>query len=107
MKPHDETMAVDHRSDGHRIVSKAGMGHPLDERSFAYVYTPSRDDAAGILTWEQADATALATATLLAAAPEMARALLHVLECKNVSGQCQSCQRTARAALTRAGVPLP
>lgn len=91
MKPHEETLVIENGAGHHRGDRWLYAG---PEREVGFV---SEDAPGGAQQW----------AVFLAAAPEMARALLHVLACRNPSGRCPSCDRKARHALGLAGVDVP
>lgn len=113
----ERTLVHGRRGHEMRVMDAEGAGNPIRERHVAMVYTPSRHDGDGILTWDDADRAAEAIGRGLAAAPDMARALLalfgeaaHTSFCPALvrdSRRCHPDCAAARSALTKAGVPLP
>ena len=102
--------ALTHGKRGHemRVMEEEGAGDPLRERHVAMVYTPIRDEAKGPATWDEAERMAEDMARGMAAAPDMARALLKILgtERDDYGRLCVQFDDEGAlvAALTKAGV---
>lgn len=89
MRPHEEDWAFDER--GPRVVFPTRVGAQASGVICGGV--PQADDKAAVMR-------------LIAAAPDMARALLGIIACSHADGEtiCARCLKDAHAVLTKAGV---